>query len=201
MLGAASLPHLDVICQVDAPSIVGAGNWIGRSFGIHASAGGKLALAARSDAQAREMLGAGPLERYTARTIVTTDAFLSKLARVRDTSVAESVDELEHGLVTVAVPVGPLDAHEFAVGVAARPSGSGQSVAPRWCRPCAAAQRRSRATSPNAARLRSAARRATARSRRPAGRPRRSRRRRGAAPRVAHRRARRRASSSARNGC
>jgi DNA-binding IclR family transcriptional regulator len=119
ILGADRLPHaVDVIAQVDPPRMVGIGSWVGRGFGLHASAGARLALASRSDDDVRVLLGPGPLHRYTAATIVEPERFLADVRRVRERGYAVSVDELEEGLATVAVPVGPLGPdHVFSIGV------------------------------------------------------------------------------------
>lgn len=109
ILGASRLPHsVDVICQVDAPRMVGIASWMGRTFGLHASAGARLALASLSDDEVRAILGPGPFHRYTARTITDPERYLDDIRAVREAGVAVSVDELEDGLATIAVPVGPL---------------------------------------------------------------------------------------------
>jgi DNA-binding IclR family transcriptional regulator len=119
VLAAARLPHaVDVILQVDAPRMVGVTNWMGRSFGLHASAGARLAFASISDDEVREILGPGPFHRYTASTITDPDAFLEDVREVRRTGVSCSVDELEDGLTSIAAPVGALDrANTFQVGI------------------------------------------------------------------------------------
>lgn len=119
ILGADRLPQaVDVILQVDPPRMVGIASWVGRGFGLHASAGARLALASRSDDEVRVLLGPGPLHRYTASTIVDPERFLADVRGVRERGYAVSVDELEEGLATVAVPVGPLGPdHVFSVGV------------------------------------------------------------------------------------
>lgn len=114
VLAAARLPQaVDVILQVDAPRMVGVTNWTGRTFGLHASAGARLAFASLADEEVREILGPGPFHRYTASTIVDVGAFIDSLAPVRETGVAISVDELEDGLTTIALPAGEV----FQIGV------------------------------------------------------------------------------------
>jgi DNA-binding IclR family transcriptional regulator len=98
--------------------MVGVASWMGRSFGLHASAGARLALASRSDEDVRSILGPGPFHRYTARTVTSLDEYMKDIRRVRRTGVAVSVDELEEGLTTIAVPVGGLGpGFVFGVGV------------------------------------------------------------------------------------
>ena len=116
ILGASRLPYgVDVICQVDAPRMVGIASWMGRAFGLHASAGARLAFASVADEDVRAILGPGPFFAYTPSTITDLEGFLAEIRAVRETRVAVSVDELELGLTTVAVPIG--DAGPFAVGI------------------------------------------------------------------------------------
>jgi DNA-binding IclR family transcriptional regulator len=119
LLGASRLPHsVDVICQVNPPRMVGIASWVGRAFGLHASAGARIALAARSDEEVRLMLGPEPYHRYAPRTIVDSATYLADLERVRREKVAVGADELEEGLTTIAVPVGDLHPdNRFAIGL------------------------------------------------------------------------------------
>ena len=116
ILGASRLPYgVDVICQVDAPRMVGIASWMGRAFGLHASAGARLAFAALPDDDVRAILGPGPFFAYTSRTITDLVSYLDEVRVVRRTRVAVSVDELELGLTTIAVPIG--EDSPFSVGV------------------------------------------------------------------------------------
>lgn len=119
ILGAERLPYgIDVIAQIDPPRMVGIASWVGRGFGLHASAGARLALASLSREEARALVGEAALPRYTSSTIVDPALFLEDLERVREQGYAVSVDELEDGLATVAVPVGQLGpTHVFSIGV------------------------------------------------------------------------------------
>jgi DNA-binding IclR family transcriptional regulator len=109
MLGASDRSdRLEVIAQADAGNLVGVGNWVGRRFGLHASAGGKLILAGLADAGLEAALAGMTLERYTARTLTTRAALQAELRRVRRLGYAETVDELEIGLSSIGVVVGPM---------------------------------------------------------------------------------------------
>jgi len=108
MLGVSSRPgELDVIAQADAGNLVGVGNWVGRRFGLHASAGGKLVYASLDEAELEAVLAELPLQRYTARTFTTRAALRTELRRVRRLGYAETVDELEQGLSSIGVLVQP----------------------------------------------------------------------------------------------
>jgi DNA-binding IclR family transcriptional regulator len=119
VLACARLPHaVDILFPVDAPRMVGVASWMGRSFGLHASAGARLAFAAIPDDEVRTILGPGPFHRYTASTITDPEAFLDEVREVRRAGVAFGIDDLEDGLTSIAQPVGELDpANAFQIGI------------------------------------------------------------------------------------
>jgi IclR family transcriptional regulator, acetate operon repressor len=95
----------DVLVQVDTPRFVGATNWVGRPFPLHASASGKLVLAELSDEALAAWASHQRLERYTDNTITDPAALRAELERVRRRGFAELADELEDGLAAIVVPV------------------------------------------------------------------------------------------------
>jgi IclR family transcriptional regulator, acetate operon repressor len=90
---------VETVAQVDSGYILGTTNWVGRQLLLHASALGKLFLAA----------GVAPmpttLEAPTPATIVDPEALQRELATVRQRGYATSVEELEPGLLAVAAGV------------------------------------------------------------------------------------------------
>jgi DNA-binding IclR family transcriptional regulator len=66
---------------------------------------GKVLLADLSNEEVLRAIGPLPLERCTARTITDPDQLVSELDRVRSAGYAETINELEDGLVGIAVPV------------------------------------------------------------------------------------------------
>jgi IclR family transcriptional regulator, acetate operon repressor len=90
---------VETVAQVDSGYILGTTNWVGRQLVLHASALGKIFLAA----------GVAPipdtLEAPTPATIVDPAALQRELAAVRQRSYATSVEELEPGLLAVAAGV------------------------------------------------------------------------------------------------
>jgi DNA-binding IclR family transcriptional regulator len=102
-------PGMDVIAQADAPGLLGANDWVGRDFPLHASAPGKLILAELDDAQLTAWIERTRPERFTARTITTVRRLRAELATIRDQRYAEMHDELEPALASLAVTV--RDAH------------------------------------------------------------------------------------------
>lgn len=79
----------------------------------HATALGKVLLAALSDEQIRQFLGPEPLRKYTAKTIVERDALLREIQEVRRKGMAYDDGEFDAEIRCVAVPV-----HDFAGRVA-----------------------------------------------------------------------------------
>jgi DNA-binding IclR family transcriptional regulator len=79
----------------------------------HATALGKVLLAALNDEQIRQFLGAVPLRKFTAKTIVERDALLREIEEVRRKGIAYDDGEFDAEIRCVAVPV-----HDFAGRVA-----------------------------------------------------------------------------------
>jgi DNA-binding IclR family transcriptional regulator len=79
----------------------------------HATALGKVLLAALDDQQIRQVLGPEPLRRHTAKTIVERDALLREIDEVRRKGVGYDDGEFDAEIRCVAVPV-----HDFAGRVA-----------------------------------------------------------------------------------
>lgn len=94
---------LSIIRQLDGPHIVGLTNWVGRPFPIHASSGGKLALAHGGRAVRRRL--PETLERYTSRTITDPGQLDAELDLIRERGYSEIVDELEDGLAAISVAI------------------------------------------------------------------------------------------------
>ena len=79
----------------------------------HATALGKVLLAALNDAQIRQFLGSAPLRAFTPKTIVDREVLLREIAEVRRKSIAYDDGEFDAEIRCVAVPV-----HDFAGRVA-----------------------------------------------------------------------------------
>lgn len=98
-------PAMDVIAQADAPGLLGASDWVGREFPLHASAPGKLVLAALDETELARWLEHARPQRFTPRTITTLRGLRSELAAIRAQGYAELHDELEPALASLAVIV------------------------------------------------------------------------------------------------
>lgn len=79
----------------------------------HATALGKVLLAAMRNEQMRELLGPDPLARYTPRTLVEWDALLREIDEVRRRGIAYDDGEFDSEIRCVALPV-----YDFAGRVA-----------------------------------------------------------------------------------
>src|SRR3954449_5464399 len=80
---ARSGPAMDVVAQADAPGLLGVSRWVGQAFPLHASAPGKLVLAAVDARELRDWVQRTRPERFTARTITSVRGLRAELDRVR----------------------------------------------------------------------------------------------------------------------
>jgi IclR family pca regulon transcriptional regulator len=78
---------------------------VGSRLPLHCSAAGRAVMLARSDAQVRALLGHGPLERFTLRTITSLRELLRDLADSRERGYTVCDEEIELGVRSIAVPV------------------------------------------------------------------------------------------------
>jgi DNA-binding IclR family transcriptional regulator len=90
--------------QVAGPHIVGLSNWVGRKTPLHCAANGKALLAFQPQAAIERVL-AGPLPRFTERTIADPARLRAELDEVRRRGYAVALGEIEEGLNAVAAPV------------------------------------------------------------------------------------------------
>jgi IclR family acetate operon transcriptional repressor len=82
---------------------------VGTRLPSHCTALGKCLLALLPEETARDAAGPEPYEERTASTLTTWAALQPALARIRRDGVAQSWEEYEIGLASIAVPVGWLD--------------------------------------------------------------------------------------------
>ncbi|MFZ4748405.1 MAG: IclR family transcriptional regulator domain-containing protein [Sphingomonas sp.] len=77
---------------------------VGTRYPFHATSMGKV-LAAFADDQTRQALLADDLPRFTERTIVDRGALEERIRLVRERGYDSALDELDYGIVSVAVPI------------------------------------------------------------------------------------------------
>jgi DNA-binding IclR family transcriptional regulator len=90
--------------QISAPHLVREANWVGRRTPLNCVANGKALLAFQPEATIARVL-AGPLPRYTERTIADPARLRRELAQVRERGYAQALGEIEEGLNAVAAPI------------------------------------------------------------------------------------------------
>lgn len=78
---------------------------VGTRFEAHATSLGKVLMAYQPDAVRERYLAEAGLTRFTDRTVCSPDELRARLARVRENGFDSALDELDYGIVSVAVPV------------------------------------------------------------------------------------------------
>ncbi|HEY0239210.1 MAG TPA: IclR family transcriptional regulator [Friedmanniella sp.] len=91
--------------QAMGPSPLAGYDWIGNLTPLHATASGKIFLAALTADERTALLGRGPLTRFTDATVVDRARLDTELDRAALSGVASTRGELEDGLNAAAVPV------------------------------------------------------------------------------------------------
>ncbi|WP_049579440.1 IclR family transcriptional regulator [Streptomyces sp. SBT349] len=105
------------IMQARGTAEISAYNWLGRRTPLHATASGKVLLAALPTA-VRDGLLTGERERYTPRTVTVPADLRAQVDEVAAAGFAVTREELEDGLNAVAAPVRRYDGTVIgAIGV------------------------------------------------------------------------------------
>jgi IclR family transcriptional regulator, pca regulon regulatory protein len=78
---------------------------VGTRFPIHATSLGKALLAFQGDEAIEAYLKSATLIQFTERTVTDAAALRARLAQARAEGFASTLDELDHGIVSIAVPV------------------------------------------------------------------------------------------------
>jgi DNA-binding IclR family transcriptional regulator len=104
-LGVLSGGEVISLCAVESPKTLRTPATVGRRTPAHASSLGKCLLADLSKSELVTAMALLSFDRFTPRTIVTQQLFLSELAKVRRQGYAVDAEELERGLKCVGAPV------------------------------------------------------------------------------------------------
>ena len=102
-----SVPDGDLVHyieQVDTPNPVQVRDWTGARAPLHAVSSGQVLLAFRPPAAIERYL-AGPLERFTARTLAEPDAVRERLQSIRRKGFTWAIEEYDPGISSVAAPI------------------------------------------------------------------------------------------------
>lgn len=78
---------------------------VGTRFPLHATSLGKVLLAFQAAETIDRFFAGGPLKRFTEHTVTTEEALRARLQKVRENGYDSALDELDYGIVSVAVPV------------------------------------------------------------------------------------------------
>lgn len=107
--------------QVVGASAITTVNWTGQRQPLHVTAGGKVFLAAMSEAELDDYLSR-KLPAFTEHTIVDPALLRAEVERVRETGWAYTADELEIGLAALGAPIRSLRGDVEAVVAISGPS-------------------------------------------------------------------------------
>ncbi len=91
--------------QAMGPSPLASHDWIGNLTPLHATASGKVFLAALTREERAALLGPDPLERFTSDTVIDRATLDAVLVQVAASGLATTHGELEDGLNAAAVAV------------------------------------------------------------------------------------------------
>jgi IclR family pca regulon transcriptional regulator len=78
---------------------------VGTRFPAHATALGKVLMAFQGEAEIEAWLARAPFARFTDRTVTEAEGLGKRLMGIRETGYDSALDELDYGIVSVAVPV------------------------------------------------------------------------------------------------
>ena len=107
-------PDIVFIARVHTGHVLSISGGVGSRLPAHASAIGRVLLAALSPPQLEDFLDHWPLARYTAHTTTERDRFLAAIELVRRQGWAHVDQELELGLRGIAAPIVGADGQIFA---------------------------------------------------------------------------------------
>lgn len=108
-LAVRSNLHILYVAHVSTNRHIRLGANVGTRFPLHATSLGKVMLAFEDPAHIEEVLAHAPFERFTERTVTSAEAMRDRLAAIRERGYDSALDELDYGIVSIAVPVFALD--------------------------------------------------------------------------------------------
>lgn len=78
---------------------------VGTRFPLHATSLGKTIMAFRPEPEIETYLASSSRTRFTERTVTDADALRRRFAQIRENGFDSALDELDFGIVSVAVPI------------------------------------------------------------------------------------------------
>ncbi|WP_310496118.1 IclR family transcriptional regulator C-terminal domain-containing protein [Sandarakinorhabdus sp.] len=97
------------VCHIPTQRRIRLGAGVGTRYPLHATSMGKVLLAFEGDAAIAAFLAEAPLARMTERTVTDPQAFRDRLRAIAERRYDSALDELDYGIVSVAVPVQDAD--------------------------------------------------------------------------------------------
>jgi len=97
--------HILYVAHVSTNRHIRLGANVGTRFPLHATSLGKVMLAFETDEQIDDMLSHAPFARFTERTVISAEAMRERIALIRERGYDSALDELDYGIVSIAVPV------------------------------------------------------------------------------------------------
>jgi IclR family transcriptional regulator, KDG regulon repressor len=104
-LGAFEEDSIIYIHKIDSLYSLRMYSRIGRRNPLYSTAIGKVLLAWRDESEVREILAGVEFKPFTSKTLQSVDQLMPVLAQVRQQGYAEDNQEMEEGLLCMAVPV------------------------------------------------------------------------------------------------
>jgi IclR family pca regulon transcriptional regulator len=93
------------VCHIPTNRRIRLGAAVGTRFPLHATSMGKVLLAFQGERAIDVFLADGVLQRLTERTVTEPEAFRARLQTIRERQYDSALDELDYGIVSVAVPI------------------------------------------------------------------------------------------------
>ncbi len=97
--------HILYVAHVSTNRHIRLGANVGTRFPIHATSLGKTMMAWQRPESTEAFLARAPFDRFTERTVTGRDAMAARLQAIRERGYDSALDELDYGIVSVAVPV------------------------------------------------------------------------------------------------
>lgn len=110
-----------VFFQIESQHHVRIRDWTGHRFALHVTSSGKLWMVDWSDEQLAAYF-ASSAEKPATHTITNAKAMQAEFATIHKTGVAWTIDELEDGLISIAVPIQSVEAGRQAAIYLSAPS-------------------------------------------------------------------------------
>ena len=104
-LAVRSDQHILYVAHVSTNRHIRLGANVGTRFPLHATSLGKVMLAFESAEEIDKVLARAPFDRFTERTVTSAEAMRERIAAIRERGYDSALDELDYGIVSIAVPV------------------------------------------------------------------------------------------------